>query len=236
MTDQHPPAAASPGTSVAAPPSPCSRCGRAHLTAKGGPACSAHSKRSGDPCANSPMKGQSVCRMHGGSAPAARASGQRRIERARIFADVGAVLDELEIAQDDTHPIDALLDAVRRARAVATVLGSMLDASNPGFGQSLELYERWLGLQARTAKLALEAGVEERQIRVTEEQAQQLAQALRSFAAGLLAAVVERVPGVAAAHAEFEALLPGLMVAAIESVHPTTAGPIVDVVGREEAR
>lgn len=222
-----------PGASVPAAVAPCTRCGVAHLTAKGGLACSGHSKRTGQACTNPPMHGQTVCRMHGGSTAAARAAGARRVEQARVTAGIGQVLDELEEQLADRDPLEALLDAVVRARAMATVLGSMLDADKPGFPARLELYERWVAMQARTAKLALDAGVDERQVRIAEAQAEQLATVLRTFAGLLLAAVSDRIPAAVPEREALEQLVPGLLSEAIRSVHPSGGGVVVDVGGEE---
>lgn len=48
--------------------------------------CKGHSRTTGKPCGNLPMKGQAVCRMHGGSTKAARAKAQERILAAADLA------------------------------------------------------------------------------------------------------------------------------------------------------
>jgi hypothetical protein len=41
--------------------------------------CGARSSRTGDPCNNSPVKGATVCRLHGGAAPQVKAKAQLRL-------------------------------------------------------------------------------------------------------------------------------------------------------------
>ena len=51
------------------------------------PLCSART-RAGTPCRSSPMEGQERCRIHGGSAPQARAAAAVRVAKARAVADL----------------------------------------------------------------------------------------------------------------------------------------------------
>lgn len=57
--------------------------------------CSAHNKQTGDPCGNWAIKGGTVCRYHGGSAPQVKAAAARRWE-ARLLEMVDPALDRLE--------------------------------------------------------------------------------------------------------------------------------------------
>jgi hypothetical protein len=87
----------------------CARCGGTpHLTRFGTPACTAHGKRTGRPCTNPPMHGQTVCKMHGGNARQNRAAGARRkaeAEAAKAVATLGLPVD--------ISPTEALLEEVR---------------------------------------------------------------------------------------------------------------------------
>lgn len=46
---------------------------------KRGQRCSAHSKRTGNPCTQPAIAGATVCRMHGGSAPQVKAAAKERL-------------------------------------------------------------------------------------------------------------------------------------------------------------
>jgi hypothetical protein len=52
---------------------PCAKCGQTHDPEK----CTGHNAQ-GLPCGKAPMKGGTVCRTHGGSAPQVRAAAERR--------------------------------------------------------------------------------------------------------------------------------------------------------------
>lgn len=70
--------------------------------------CSAR-KRDGTPCGASPIRGSSVCRMHGGGAPQTVAAARRRLMAASDR--VGALL--LRIAEDESTPAPVRLAAIR---------------------------------------------------------------------------------------------------------------------------
>lgn len=62
--------------------------------------CHAHSKRTGEPCNNWSMAGQQVCRMHGGSAKAAKRKAAARIEASLDRAAAAVV----KLMEDDATP------------------------------------------------------------------------------------------------------------------------------------
>lgn len=86
---------------------PCARCGRAHVTRTGAPACAGHSK-AGRACHNPPMTGQRVCRLHGGGAPQNRRAAARRVAEERAAQAVATL--GLPV---DVSPTEALLEEVR---------------------------------------------------------------------------------------------------------------------------
>lgn len=156
--------------------------------------CTAKSKRSGHRCRRYPTRGASVCYYHGGAIPAVKAAAARRLARERLDGDLGKLLAELEMDAADRHPVAVLLDAVARASAMTEVLGSLLgglraapDAEGNGglYGPDhlgdgrphvlVEMYAQWTDRAARAAKLALDAGVDERKVRIREAEARQMA-------------------------------------------------------------
>lgn len=82
-------------------PMPCAKCGQPHAK------CKAH-KRSGGPCGQRKLAGQEVCRMHGGKTPVALAAAERRVTEQQARAEV-----VLFGARRDIHPADALLELVQ---------------------------------------------------------------------------------------------------------------------------
>jgi hypothetical protein len=90
--------------------------------------CSAR-KSNGDPCANSPMKGGTVCRSHGGAAPQVKRKAQQRLENsaermARLL---------LAMAEDPAVPHAVRLAAIRDA----------LDRAGITAAQTLEVEATW---------------------------------------------------------------------------------------------
>ena len=169
----------------------CETCGQDH---KG--RCTAHSRRDGSPCGSYPMKGQTVCRLHGGKAPQALAAGERRVksrEAAELLARYGEPVE--------TDPLQSLLDALWRAAGAVVWLDQELarqqeiaaEAERPGssvvvqqtkFGQDIaalaKLYGEWVDRQARYAKAAVEAGLDERMVHLAEAQGKLLADTIEA--------------------------------------------------------
>lgn len=62
-------------------PMPCQKCGQAHAR------CTGH-RRDGKPCTQWRMDGQTICKQHGGMAPAARENGRVRVLSAKVGAEL----------------------------------------------------------------------------------------------------------------------------------------------------
>lgn len=142
------------------------------------PKCRAH-KRNGQPCGQSRMSGQFVCRMHGGNGKEALERGQQRQALTRI--------QELVMFNaDDDEPVEVgLLREVRWSSQVAQALGEAVAAlQTDDLTQSGResrrlnvLIEAWTNerkLHAQLAKMALDAGIAQRQIELAEQQAAQV--------------------------------------------------------------
>jgi hypothetical protein len=174
----------------------CARCGQPHLR-EGKPTCAGHSKRerrraeaAGEPrdvpCPNWPMKGQRVCRSHGGSAAQNRAAGERRHreEQARAAVVTYGLPREVEPAQ-------ALLEEVHRTAGHVTWLGDLVaelergelaqwsEAAGRRPSIWVELYQTERAHLARVAKSAIDAGIAERQVHLAEQQGELLAVVIR---------------------------------------------------------
>lgn len=166
-------------------------------------------------CGKHAMKGQTMCRSHGGAAPQARAAAQRRIEHAeaeRVTATYGlpvdvdphtALLEELHRSAGHVAWLGALIAALEHQEAVeASVMGPARD-EDPDEGRvsrsGLKQYSRekgvtwekpavWVELYqwerthlGNIAKACVQAGIEERRVRVAEQQGQLLAQVISAI-------------------------------------------------------
>lgn len=87
--------------------------------------CKAHSKRTGKPCGKDAIKGGSVCRMHGGSAPQVRASAE-----ARLRALVDPAIGVLEYA---------MKQKTKQLKVASSVAMDVLDRNGHKQAQKIEL-------------------------------------------------------------------------------------------------
>jgi hypothetical protein len=169
--------------------------------------CTATSKQSGERCKRRAHPGTNVCVSHGAGSPAVRSAAARRREQARLDGELGALLRELEAEAGQLHPAVVLLEQVARCYAMVEVLGDMvggLAMSGPGqvpagsetvYGRDhlgdarphvlVTLYETWVDRAARTSKLALDAGVDERRVRLSEDQGRIVAGTVRTIVTSL---------------------------------------------------
>lgn len=173
-------------------PMPCSTCGEPHAK------CTGH-RRDGKPCTQKRMQGQTVCRMHGGSAPQSLAAAERRLaEREALLAleafGVPVVVD----------PHSALLQELHRTAGAVAWLGAQVQSlstdeitwgttrektGGDDHGTTREAkpnawYVLWAAERKHLTEVAaacVKAGIEERRVRLAEDQGR------------LLAAVVEQV-------------------------------------------
>jgi hypothetical protein len=150
--------------------------------------CRATAKGSGQQCKRRAAPGAVVCVKHGAGAPQVKAAAQRRLAvaaAARMVADAGMDLD----------PLDHLLGSLYRAYAQMEAWGAMVAEIDERdglkhhnrFGEQVihpyvREYNGWVDRRARFAKMCLDAGVAERQVRMVEAQVE-LAQ--RAFEAML---------------------------------------------------
>lgn len=191
------------------PARPCERCGQDH------PGCTGHTKngpRAGQPCAR-PCKPGETCNSHGGAAPQvarARARREQEAEAARQVATLGLAVD--------ITPTDALLQEVQwtaghvkwlrskvqeldeQALVWGTTAESEKDSDKNGRESSSTVSAKpsvWYSLyQAERAHLvavssaALKAGVEERKVRLAEQQGDLVVAVIRRILDGLYASLL----------------------------------------------
>lgn len=147
--------------------------------------------RQGKQCGNPPVPGALVCRRHGGAAPQVQEAGLRRIAvaEARLAAETLGLLI-------DISPEQALLDEVQRAAGMVAFYQARVEELVDGGFHSLvfgmtkqkfggddagETFEAapsvWLQLfnaerdrLVRVCAAALKAGIEERRVKLAEQQ------------------------------------------------------------------
>lgn len=180
--------------------------------------CTATASTTGERCLKAPMKGQLVCRKHGGAAPQAKAAAARRLAE-----DKAREALETYGRPIDTTPTEALLEEVRwtaghvqwlrdRVRELeqAAVTWGMTEQVEKSAGEFpgvdtthaaapnvwVDLYTRERKHLVDVCKAAIAAGIEERRVKLAEQQG------------NLLASVIRRILGDLDLSAEQQALVP----------------------------
>lgn len=151
--------------------------------------CGARRKSTGEPCQRHPCIGQERCYLHGGATRQAKAAAVRRMAVEKARREVRKLGGQL-----DADPLTVLVDSVREAwwnvaAYRVAIEGLDITVSNDGavaIPQSfddkggrdpalahilVDLYNQERDRAVRYAKIAVDAGVEERLVRVQEAQA-----------------------------------------------------------------
>lgn len=177
------------------------------FTPSGKRRCQARSKASdGGQCGAYAMRGQDVCRFHGGATKKAREKAKERIveEKARALVETygrkiettatEALLDEVQWTaghvawlRERVQTIEAGVDAGSES---ALVWGKTKEKSGgEDFGTTeeavpsvwLRLYQQERTHLVKVCSEAIRAGIEERRIRLAEQQGQLVAQAIKAI-------------------------------------------------------
>ena len=175
-------------------------------------------KQDGTSCGAYPIRGAEVCRVHGGRAPQVKAAAARRL--AAQAAEQAVRTLGLAV---DISPTEALLEEVRWTAGHVAWLRSRvqeLESGDLSWGTTkvktggddegttqeakpsvwYELYTRERTHLIKVCDAAIRAGVEERRVRLAEQQGDLLALAIRrileAFGLGDDPRVAEIVPGV----------------------------------------
>lgn len=183
-------------------PDTCAKCHAVHDPSK----CQGHSKQNaGRQCRKPPTPGLHVCVIHGGGTKAAKAKAKRVLAEREATAE----LDRLGIPTT-VDPLAALVGQVCEAAGNVEYLRQRVadygdDITAPNHLGDLvprvlvQMYDRERERLARFSKLALEAGVAERQITLAEEQGALIARVIRGVL-GELGVDDERVPEITRRH------------------------------------
>lgn len=152
--------------------------------------CTATAKGTGERCKRLAIPGGKVCVKHGGAAPAVRAAAERRKAEAAATALLQLIWDPE--APPVTDPISALQKLNGQTLHAINVLGARVST------ESLDgpTAAAWLRVM-REGRQMLEGlqrlGLEERQVRVTEEMGVALMSVVRAVLERLLLVVVDAV-------------------------------------------
>lgn len=139
--------------------------------------CRATAKHSGERCKRAAIPGGTVCVKHGGAAPAVRAAAERRKADAAATALLELIWDP--DAPPVTDPIAALQKLNGKTLHALDVLGARVSTESLDGPTAVA----WLRVM-REGRQMLEGlqrlGLEERQLRMTEETGQMLASLVRT--------------------------------------------------------
>jgi hypothetical protein len=176
--------------------------------------CTAKSKTTGRQCGRPIVPGATVCRYHGGAAPQVKAAAERRL------ADAAAVsaLDRLGI-EIDTTPEDALLKTIKVAAGMVVFYQWQVQQLDPskvmsvtriedreGFqaGRAVtresapqfaeERLSHWLKVLADVSAVAIRTRIDERRVKIAEDQGALVAGMLRKVLARMLMTVLAAAP------------------------------------------
>lgn len=151
--------------------------------------CSAKSKTSGQQCRKLVTPPATVCRIHGGGSPQVRAAVARKRQHEQAERSVA----EFALSRD-VEPHQALLEALHRWAGMVSYLGSVIgefesasDLKQLSQGSEqferpavwVEMYNHALREMAKVAKACVDAGIDERRIRLAEEHGRALDSVLR---------------------------------------------------------
>ncbi|WP_346007164.1 hypothetical protein [Janibacter terrae] len=162
--------------------------------------CTAKAKATGLRCERAPIKGGTVCYVHGGKAGQVRAAAERRLAAEKVEREMRRALAE--------EPIDRILDPLAQVESLAAEALAMKDrladvidgmstwrytAHGAGTEQlraEVALYERAMDRSAKFLELLVKSGFEERRTVLAERQGAMIAAALRVILSRMLDGVV----------------------------------------------
>lgn len=184
-----------------------------------GARCQATAKSTHEQCTQPAIAGTAVCRLHGGSTKANREAGKRRLAKRAALAEAAEMARPLQV-----EPLDALLYSLYTAYGMLRYWQSEIEqlvddeglvatSSSKMYGDSEYAREaavqhrHWTTELARVSKLCLDAGINERRVRLAEAEADLIVQFVRGFCKELQIDIAE--PRVIAAYTKHLQLVAG---------------------------
>ncbi len=137
--------------------------------------CQRQATGTGEQCKKWALKGSTLCRKHGGNNPHIKRKAKQRLAQ----QTVGAMLAKQGIELDAVDPLEILLEQLGMASGAAHAYGAMVRdlegvtmASKFGLEPHvlIAMWNEERDRASRLAKMALDAGVDERQVRLAERQ------------------------------------------------------------------
>lgn len=155
--------------------------------------CTAHAKHSGKRCKRAVVPGSTVCRFHGGDAPQVRRKAEKRLAREaaeRAVASYGlprevepqeALLEELHRTAGHVAWLAVSVRELERQELYGPVGGSQFGFPRQEPHVWIRLYQEERKHFAEVAKICIAAGIEERRVRLAEDQARELARVVTAI-------------------------------------------------------
>jgi hypothetical protein len=161
---------------------PCTKCGQHH------PKCTAHT-RAGNPCRQQPMTGQTVCRMHGGSAPQSVAAAHERVVNEKAEETIAQLWPGLAQQAPIKDPVDLLARTAAALEQMTETVGTRINQNSTAIAAGKDmtqlraevvLLDRLLDKLLKASEGMARLGIAERQVRIEEEQAAIVTTAFRA--------------------------------------------------------
>lgn len=172
--------------------------------------CIAKAKGTGERCKRAPIRGGTVCKLHGGGSKRAREAAGRRLAEAELGAQVGtlgitekypdidpgqALLSEIQISHAhvqwlrakvaEIEPDELIWGTTKTEEGVGPQGPVDMTVQEAGFHTWYQLYTKEREHFAKLTTMALKAGIEARKIALAEQQGALVARALQEIFAKL---------------------------------------------------
>lgn len=148
------------------------------------PKCTARSSAGTGPCGNYPVRGSTVCRNHGGSAPQVKAKAQERIAEGEAQATLAALREVLGPVEPVVNPLLELSriagEALRWKQVIAGRVAELEQlrykgASGEQVRAEIALFERALDRCSTVLANIVRLNIDERLATITERQGHTIA-------------------------------------------------------------